>query len=169
MAIVASRWIVGFVMSLGASSIAQSVPVAKPAPDFTLTISQTGYGGTMPGNYAVLVEEKNVSDADIVGTDCAGFVDWLNVIVVYDGVRLPETDAVRRLEKLRKAGGPCRRTFGGWRIAPGQVHKYQLNVTEFYNMQKPGTYEVTVTKETDPNNPEMSTTVRSNTITIGVP
>lgn len=166
---VAFRWFAGIVMSLGAPIIGQNIPVVKPAPDFTLTISQVGYGGTIPGNYAVLVTEKNVAHEDIVGSECVGLGDWLNLIVVYAGVRLPETDAVRRLEKVRKSGGSCGGDFGAWRIAPGEEHQYQLNITEFYEMRKPGKYEITVTKETAPHDPLMSTTVKSNTITIAVP
>ena len=36
-------------------------------------------------------------------------------------------------------------------------------------MTVPGTYEITVTRETFPWNPEKSVTVKSNTITIVVP
>jgi hypothetical protein len=36
-------------------------------------------------------------------------------------------------------------------------------------MSDPGTYEVTVSRETDPDHPDRSVTVKSNTITITVP
>jgi hypothetical protein len=168
MKLIALRWISSIVASVGVLAGGQNLPV-KPEPRFTLTISQVGYGGTIPGNYAVLVREKNISDVDIVGSGCMGLVGWLNLIVVYDGVRLPETDAVRSLEKVRKAGGPCGVDNGGFRTAPGEEHKYQLFITQFYDMHKPGAYEITVTKETEPTDRQMSTTVKSNTITIVVP
>lgn len=161
-------WISSVLTLAGVLAGGQNLPV-KPEPGFTLTISQVGYGGTIPGNYAVLVREKNISDTDIVGSGCMGLVGWLNLSVVYDGARLPETDAVRRLEKVRRAGGPCGVDNGGFRIAPGEEHKYQLFVTQYYEMHKPGAYEITVTKETEPTDPQMSTTVKSNTITIMVP
>ncbi|MGA7523942.1 MAG: hypothetical protein WBW84_15935 [Acidobacteriaceae bacterium] len=127
-----------------------------------------GYGGSNPGNYAVLVTEKNISDAEIWGSGCTNFEDWLNLIVLYDGVRMPMTDAVKSLNRARQAQGRCGADFGDWKIGPGDEHPYDLDITRFYNMRKAGTYTITVTKETASQYPEMSTTVKSNTITIVV-
>jgi len=44
-----------------------------------------------------------------------------------------------------------------------------LWVSSEYDMTVPGTYEITVTRETDRWNPNKSVTIRSNTITIVVP
>ena len=54
-------------------------------------------------------------------------------------------------------------------IDPGKVVKFTLWVSSEYDMTVPGTYEITVTRETDRWNPEKSVTVKSNTITIVVP
>ncbi|HEX3661655.1 MAG TPA: hypothetical protein VHU89_09505 [Acidobacteriaceae bacterium] len=162
-------WIASLVLLSGVPAVGQNLPMVKPAPEFTLSISQIGYGGTLPGNYAVEVREKNISDGLISGSDCSGFGDWLNLSVLYNGVPLPTTDAVKHLEKVRRAGGPCGVNNGGWKIAPGEEQQFPLYITQFYPMRKPGTYEITVTKETEPLFPVMSTTVKSNTISVVVP
>lgn len=168
MATKALYWIGSLVLLSAVPVGGQKLPMMKPEPEFTLRISQVGYGGSLPGYYAVLVREKNISDASISGSGCMGLADWLNLKVVYNGVPLPETDAVEHLQKVRKAGGPCGVDNGGWKVAPGEEHLYRLNITQFYAMSRPGTYDITVTKETEPLFPEMSTTVKSNTISIVV-
>jgi hypothetical protein len=47
--------------------------------------------------------------------------------------------------------------------------KFSLWVSSEYDLTAPGTYEITVTRETDRWHPERSVTVKSNTITIVVP
>ena len=44
-----------------------------------------------------------------------------------------------------------------------------LGVTGAFDMSAPGTYEITVGRETDPEHAETSVTVRSNVLTIEVP
>jgi hypothetical protein len=148
---------------------AQVFQVEKPAPEFALTIRQVGYGGSLPGYYSVLVTERNISDTEMVRWACMALEDGLDLVVAYEGVRMPETDAVRRLEQRRKAGGPCGVDSGTYRIAPGKDYLFQLNITDFYDMSRPGTYKITVTKDTAPGNPVMNTVVESNAIMIMVP
>ena len=119
---IALRCVAGIVVSSVALAHGQTLPMVKPAPEFTLSIKQVGYGGSDPGIYAVLVAEKNISDEKIWGSGCTGFVDWLNLIVLFDGVRMPDTDAVKRLDKVRQAGGPCGADFWNWKIGPGEEH-----------------------------------------------
>lgn len=149
--------------------LASSQTADTPTPPFTLTIVQVGYGGTTPGNYAVRVTLKNISDREIGDQGCLALRDWFNVSVVYNGVPMEETDAVRRLKKWRNPNVACEGSHTGRKIGSGQEHFYRLNVTEFYGMSEAGTYDVTVTRETDPRHPESSVTVTSNTITIVVP
>ena len=46
---------------------------------------------------------------------------------------------------------------------------FPLEISGYFDMTKPGTYTITVSKETYPNDPSKSATVWSNTITIVVP
>ena len=162
-----SMWIA--VVFLTQAILASSQTAEKPAPPFTLTIVQVGYGGTTPGNYAVKVTLKNISDREIGDQGCLALRDWFNVSVVYNGTPMEETDAVRRLKRWRRPNVACEGSHTGWKIGPGQEYFYQLNVNEFYGMSEPGIYHVTVTRETDPRHPESSVTVTSNTVTIVVP
>jgi hypothetical protein len=54
-------------------------------------------------------------------------------------------------------------------LKPGESVKFSLWVSSNYDLSLPGTYEITVTRETDRWNPEKSVTVKSNTLTIVVP
>jgi GH15 family glucan-1,4-alpha-glucosidase len=54
-------------------------------------------------------------------------------------------------------------------INPGESVKFRLWASSQYDMTVPGTYEITVTRETDRWNPEKSVTVKSNTLTFVVP
>jgi hypothetical protein len=97
--------------------------------------------------------------------------DWFNVFVTYNRAPMAETDAVRLLKQFRALASTrvCNGIRSDRTIQPGEEHLNQMNVTEFYNMSKPGTYEVTVTRETEPRDLQMSTTTKSNTVKIVVP
>ncbi len=165
---IALKCLASALITLSGLGQAQEFHIEKPAPEFTLKIRQVGYGGSLPGYYTVLVTETNISDTDMVRWACGGLEDWLNLVVTYNGVRVSETDAVKRLEQRRKAGGPCGVDAGVYRIAPGKDYLWRLNITDFYNMSKPGTYNITVTKDTAPSDPLMNTVVKSNPVTIVV-
>src|ERR1035441_4837021 len=53
-------------------------------------------------------------------------------------------------------------------IKSGQSVKFSLWISSEYDMTVPGTYDITVTRETDPWNPDKSVTIKSNTLTIVV-
>jgi hypothetical protein len=54
-------------------------------------------------------------------------------------------------------------------INPGESGTRYLPFAVDYPLCKPGTYEITVSRESDPEHPEKSVTVQSNTLTIVVP
>ncbi len=54
-------------------------------------------------------------------------------------------------------------------ISPSKSVKLTLWASAEYDMTEPGTYEITVTRETDPWSPDRSVTVKSNIINIIVP
>ena len=55
------------------------------------------------------------------------------------------------------------------KLTPGESIDDYLSIGGRYDMTKPGTYEITVCRETFPYNPEKSVTVKSNIVTIVVP
>jgi hypothetical protein len=115
------------------------------------------------------VRVTNISNEMIRGGGCLALRGMYNILIVYNGVPMEETDAVRKLKKYRKEDGGCTSGNPTWRLKPGEYHDDPLEVTEFYNMSKPGTYEITVTKDTFPDHPEKSAAIKSNTLTIVVP
>lgn len=90
-----------------------------------------------------------------------------NLEVLYNGVPVKETEAQKERRKKLEAGD-CSHG-GGSAVAeltkPGETRQDIL----YYYTAKPGTYEITATKETFPGHLERSVTVRSNTLTIVVP
>jgi hypothetical protein len=139
---------------------------------FTLAISILYRGGMPPNTHTLEVKLTNTSFVERRETITACNSLWqYNITVVRDGILLEEKDAI---QKIRKQGELERcRGYGGFKflrqIKPGEASIDELPVTDFYDMSRPGTYEISVTEETDPHHPDGSFTVRSNTITIVVP
>ena len=141
--------------------------VDKPAPRFTLAISEK-HEGITPTSRNLLVTEKNISSAIVTESGCPTLRGWYNVSVVHDGVLMEETDAVRRIRKVREDHAPCHGSLIKRETKTGESMQFPLNITGLYDVSKPGTSEITVSKETDPDHPEKSVTIKSNTITIFV-
>ncbi len=148
----------------------------KPAPRFTLTIANGGMDSL--GRYILAVTETNISNELLRESVCmpATFEVGIKVSVVYNGVPLEMDEtrpAVQHIKKDKAGKGHCPgRVFlheaqpGG---GPEGAFEDNLDVSLLYDMSKPGIYEITVSKETFPHNPDKSVTVKSNTITITVP
>ena len=136
----------------------------RPAPGFTLTLSE-GHRGSIASTYQVLVVKlTNVSNEVMHRAVCDSFGGLYDIKVVYNGFPVEKTAAQREWRK-RMDTGPC---DGGSAIMENTDPGGTRHDTLYYNTPKPGTYEFTVTKETFPGEPEKSVTVRSNTITIVV-
>ena len=118
--------------------------------------------------YQVLVVKlTNTSKEVMYRTVCESFGGMYNLEVVYNGVPVEKTEAEKERRKKLEAGDCFH--GGGSAIAeltkPGETREDIL----YYYTAKPGTYEITATKETFPGHPEKSVTVRSNTVTVVVP
>jgi hypothetical protein len=137
----------------------------KPAPGFTLTLSEGRRDGTMvPYQQVLIVRLTNISNEVNNLTPCESFGGMYNLKVVYDGIPVEETDEERKTRK-RMESGECWGSLIAQHTKPGEFREDIL----YYNTMKPGTYEITATKKTFPGQPDKSVTVRSNTITIVVP
>jgi hypothetical protein len=132
-----------------------------------------------PGTLILLVKYTNVSDK--VSRDaCMVTPDAYNILIKRDGIAIKmkksenetENDSEESSTGLRievtQRGNPCSISDKAG-LNPGQSVKFSLWVSSDYDMTIPGTYEITVTRETDPWNPKKSVTVKSNTLTIIVP
>jgi hypothetical protein len=72
----------------------------------------------------------------------------------------------RRCRGEAAQAASCTHELGINEIKPGGSFQRLLELSQRYDMSRPGNYEITVTRETDPEHPEKSVTVKSNTITI---
>jgi hypothetical protein len=154
-------------MIIATQAFAQSAE--KTEPQFTLTISEY-HGEFGPAFDRINVKETNISKYSIHDPGCVERRGWIALSVLYNGVPLEERDAVRRRYWEKQYSQLC--TSGGGvsgGIKPGESGEYMVSVAFKYDMSRPGTYDVTVTMESDPKHPEKSVTVKSNTLTIVVP
>jgi hypothetical protein len=142
----------------------------KPAPRFTLTISEYRKERA-PGTYRIRLMETNISNEDLRVGPCAVERGMYNLSVVYDGVLMEERDVpARNLMEERERHTPCTSGSGYSPLKPRQSYvSFALGLSWRYDMTNPGTYEITVSRETDPDHPEKSVTVKSNTLIIVVP
>jgi hypothetical protein len=154
--------------------------VERTKPGFTLSIKEVdpstlsdGY----PADYhKLLVTYINISDAAQKDWwDQLDSLDMLNMIVLRDGAPADELPAMSKLRKFREAVGSGRRLsthdiHGPAKVLkPGESVTFSLEISGYFDMSKPGTYTITVNRETYPWEPAKSVTVWSNTIEIVVP
>lgn len=156
--------------------IAQT-PVNKE-PKFALGIEEKPLSAeNAPGTIILLVKYTNISD--VAQKDgCAVSPVAYKLVVLRDGLPAERrkrsgensevsTDPSRIERPLNMEQDNCHGINKG--IDSGKTLKFPLWVSVEYDMTMPGTYEITVTRETDRWNPEKSVTVKSNTLTIVVP
>lgn len=140
----------------------------KTEPQFTLTISEV-HSVFGPGLDRIDVKETNISKKVIIDPGCIGERGLASVSVLYNGVPLDEKDADRRRRREKYYSQYCTSGGGVNGIKPGEFQEFLVSVAFKYDVWKPGTYDITVTMESDPYHPEKSVTVKSNTITVVVP
>lgn len=139
-------------------------------PKFALSIEEDKAAERItPGLHRVIVKYTNIwigAELDYFYKEALGMY---KMIVLRDGVPVAETDAMRALRRYRKADDNDINPANQRVAAPGGSWTDALDVSDFYDMSTPGTYQVTVTRESDPWNLAYSVPVRSNTISIVVP
>jgi len=122
----------------------------------------------------VLVTYTNISDKDTSYLEY-GLDRGLDMHVLLDGAPAEETDNMHALREQRhptkvskypNQGGSYRSPTT---INAGKSFTVPLPIADYFDMTKPGTYTITVSKETFPDDPARSVTVWSNTIEIVVP
>jgi hypothetical protein len=150
--------------------VAYAQTLENQGPGFTLTLSMSQARFGLPATYQVLlVKLTNTSKEVMYRTMCDSWGEMYNLEVVYNGIPLEKTEAEKERRKKLEAGDCHSLSGSGSAVAehtnPGETRQDIL----YYYTTKPGTYEITATKETFPGHSEKSVTVRSNTITIVVP
>lgn len=146
----------------------------KPTPKFTLTISIFHPGSSEPGLpefREIEVTETNISNEPIAEGYCWDSIGIYSTSVLYNGAPLEERDRSARgkREADAKLGIGCPKIELDSPIMPGKTRTRWLPFDVDYPLCKPGTYEITVSRESDLEHPEKSVTVKSNALTIVVP
>jgi len=124
----------------------------------------------MPGHATfreLRVDETNLSSEPLKEGPCWEFRGVYSISVTHNGY--PQKERDEALRKRREAQKACRQTALPAVIDPGQSWtRYIRSFARDYPLDEPGTYKVTVSRESDPEHPGESVTVKSNTITIEV-
>jgi len=146
----------------------------RPQPRFSLAISVfSPFGGGGPGQAAIRqlrVDETNTSNEPLQEVECWFLRGGYSISVMHNGSPQKERDEARRRrreanEKLKS----CRGVRSSYLIPPGETRGFLIGSFGWdYPLDEPGTYDVTLSRESDPEHPEKSVTVKSNTITIEV-
>jgi hypothetical protein len=153
-----------------------AITIVVPESPLKLTLSENHDLGA--GLDRVNVTETNISDKDFIDQDngCIRELGWFTVEVFYNGVQLEEKDVKARFRRenettdlMNQRKAPCATEPTDIVIKPGKSRKLWLGVSDIYDVTKPGSYDVYVSRETDPIGLIKSEYVRSNTITIEVP
>jgi hypothetical protein len=147
----------------------------RPKPGFTLSIEEgdlSHLGNYPTHDHVLLVTYTNISEVDDIHPRMDS-EDMLNMIVLRNGAPAEETDGMRALRKEREDFASGRAVPNSLQkprpLKPGECIKFPLEISGYFDMTKPGTYTITVNRETFPWETEKSVTVWSNTITIVVP
>jgi len=148
----------------------------RPNPGFTLLISEVPRSkiseGYPPDYHLLTVTWISTSD-DFKEDPVMDPENMLNMIVLRDGAPAQETDLMRDLRKTREAIAAGETTPSALIVPrphkPRHSVESQLEISGYFDMSQPGTYTITVNRETFPFEPEKSVTVWSNTLTIVVP
>lgn len=140
----------------------------KQEPQLRLAISEWRHG--LPESYHwVEMTVTNVSDEVFLEPGCSESRDMYRMTVLYNGAPLEEKDAVSRHRFESEQAQMCTKELGVNEVKPGSSFQIFLRVSWVYDMTRPGRYDVTVSRETFPNDPDKNVTVKSNTLTIIVP
>jgi hypothetical protein len=111
---------------------------------------------------------ENISSSVIREAKCWPFMGMYNFFVSRDGEPLEGNDEMQRLQTSRAAVDcPGNETLN--EIDPGDIDADDLPVSNFFDISKPGSYEVYVSRETHPRNPAKSVLVESGTLDFVVP
>jgi len=152
------------------------------APTFSLAIEEgqlSAQAGYQPNDHKLIVKYTNASDG-IQNDGCMVTPSAYKILVLRDGVTAEKRKSKKQIQVNDEEKGKgvrikvtltesdsCQRFEKG--LKPGESVTFPLWVSSEYDMTLPGTYEITVTRETDRWNHEKSVTVKSNTLTIVVP
>lgn len=148
-----------------------------PRSNFTLALSLVEEDPYYKGIYSAALTETNISNEVLIANACAILIleRNLRIIATFNGIPLQmdmRKPVAQVRERVLNGDGGCTKVLlhplqpgGGKDSAFDAI----LNLSAVFDMSKPGTYTFAVTRETDPDHPDKSVTVKSNTVTLVIP
>ncbi len=154
---------------LALQSAAVSAQISdKPEQKYSLAISLITAGRFNPNYRQLRVVETNVSNEAFREAACFERLGVFKISVLYNGEPLQERDPEMRKKRAEEAKlTRCKQK--NLDLMPGDFLLKYLDLGYDFPVEAPGTYEVTVSRESDLEHPEKSVTVKSNTISFVVP
>ncbi|SRR6266568_267677 len=165
--------VVALVLSGGYVSAQQT---GEETPRFTLKLSHGKENAYFKGVFSVLLTETNVSNRELHESTCipAMFDPKIKISIIFNGHPL-EMDASKPAAQVRRTiaegTGHCLKSMlhvaqpGG---GPKGAFEDKVNLSALYDMSRPGSYKIVVSKESNTNDPKKSVTIKSNEININV-
>jgi hypothetical protein len=136
-------------------------------------VSQTVFSlGEYTTRFAIEVEETNISGHTLSGVGSGNTESWYELKVLWDGEPAPPTKSyyahLHPNPKPNTESGAHVLTFGSGGyipIEPGKTEKLRVPITDYFDMGKPGQYEITFSKGPQQGEP---IEVESNTVMVTV-
>jgi len=135
--------------------------------EFSLSIAEFPSEETNCECFAVIATKTNLTDATLHIT-IKGLVEtFFEYSVRMNGVKVAESKTLKKERKAEEDSDFV--SLISANIKPHESGSYYLHVGKYYDMSKPGTYEITVLQNTHPDEPSKNIVVSSNTLTYTVP
>jgi len=128
----------------------------------------------MRNDQELFVTETNLSKGVIREAGCfpLDFPPAIGIAVIHDGIPMQMDErrwAAKYYRAAKKGPALCDEISWEQKAQPGGAIGNPLDLSNFYDLSKPGKYEVTLTKEPFSSDSPINVAVRSNTVTINVP
>lgn len=157
-----------YALTLIALPLVVDTQASSPKIALSITTPDTTIESDKVSMFFLSVKERNNSDLSIKTVKESGDESrWYRVEISRDGgivekIEPPKQDKGSSLRKVARGNGPFSIS-----IPPHKSVVIPFAVTTIYDMSKPGTYFITLEKQTDPGKPD-NEIVRSNTVAVTV-
>jgi hypothetical protein len=148
------------------AAVARAQTAEDSKPKFNLVLGLFVVDGK-PDLHKLRVMEFNNSKESYREDGCLEKRGFFTISILYNGKPLQERDAEARKKREEAAKAtPC--DIPTQTMRPNNGWPRYFDLTQDFPVEVPGSYEVTVSRESDLDHPEKSVTVKSNTLRFWV-